>query len=405
MDRLSRFLSRRSVIRNRQYPSRQNTVSAACFIALMLPLIVIVLPVVVVASTIKRQKLKISVLAVDSEFAPVIELMELLRTEVSAKKSWHWVLILSRYQHKTLDALYASAIRCHIIRGGLLSRIPQQVLLLLPECVATISELRPGRSFLLPEYELQIPDDLRSLCVTTCESIGLNPSSYVAMAVYTLYYDEQRNPKEAVKHAILESHGHELTAGIDYLLESKVGVVLLGSEDTKKSRIPRSIPRLSSFGSLGGAQEVALASRCNYFWNDSDVGAWWLGLPFKRPILTTNKPRIRLKTNFTGYEHLVVPVRYQRMDGTPITFRQLLSMKSAPFKEASSGKLLMIRNSPDEIIEAHREMKARIDGTWNEDSEIRTLGERCRKVFADYPESFPMKISSYFLRKHQYLLD
>jgi len=80
-------------------------------------------------------------------------------------------------------------------------------------------------------------------------------------------------------------------------------------------------------------------------------------------------------------------------------------MKSAPFKEASAGRLLIIRNSPDEIIEAHREMKARIDGTWNEDSEMKTLGERCRKVFDDYPEALPMNISSYFLRKHHYLLD
>jgi len=405
VERLSRFLSRRSVIRNRQYPSRRNTVSAVCFLALVSPLVVIVFPVVLVVSTIKRQKLKITVLAVDSEFAPVIELLELLRTELSAEKSWHCVLILSRFQHKTLDALYASALQCQIMRGGLLSRIPQQVLLLLPDCAATISELRPGRSFVLPEHGLQFPDSLRNLCATTCESIGLNPSSYVAMAVYTLHYDEQRDPKEAVKHATLESHGDKLTAGIDYLLESNVGVVLLGSEDTKKSRIPRSIPRLSSFGRLGGAHEVSLAMGCQYFWNDSDVGAWWLSLPFKRPILTTNKVRIRLKTNFSNYEHLVVPVRYQLPNGTFLTFRELLSMKSAPFKEASAGKVLMIRNSPDEIVEAHREIRARIAGTWIEDAQSKLLREECRKVFSEFPEAFPMNMSSYFLRKHSYLLD
>jgi len=403
--RVSILISQRSVVRRRQYPTRANSLVSFLFIVFALPLALLVLPITVVSALTMRRRLRVAVLDIENEFAPFIEIMEYLRSVAKSGAEWDLMFVLSKYSHNTLDDIYSREFQCPVIRRRGLLALFQQVVLLQPAVVLVATRFTGNRTFALPQRELPVSDVLVSLRKNVLDNLGFGHTKYVAMAVYTLQYDEERDPREAKKHAILESHGDDLVAGIDYLYKSNVGVVLLGSEDTKTSRIPREVPRLSSFGELGGAQEVALASGCNYFWNDSDVGAWWLGLPFKRPILTTNKPRIRLKTDFTGYEHLVVPVRYRRVDGTFVTFRDLLSMKSAPFKEASAGRLLIIRNSPDEIIEAHREMKARIDGTWNEDSTMKMLGERCRKVFADYPEAFPMTISSYFLRKHQYLLE
>lgn len=402
---ISNGISERSVVRNQQYPSRRNTWIAAIFIILVAPLALIAIPVVLAATLLKRKKLEVTVLAVDHEFAPVIELLELLRANVANKRSWCLILILSRYRHETLDSLYSLALHCRIIRSFSFYRVLQQVLLLQPKFLVSRRRLRGNRTFALPHSPLQLTDSLikqRNHCLTR---IGLREKSYVALAVYSLQYDEERNPQEAEKHAMLESDGSDLVAGIDYLQQCNVGVVLLGSEDTKKSSVPRPIPRLSQFGHLGGADEVALASGCDYFWNDSDVGAWWLSLPFRRPILTTNKPRIRLKTDFSGYEHLVVPIRYSRPDGSILTFRELLSMESAPFKAASRGELLQIRNSPDEVIEAHIEMRARSSGSWKDDSRTKELQMRSQKVFSEFPGNFPMNISSHFLHKHSYLLD
>jgi len=374
------------------------------FIILALPLALLVLPIVVLLTIFKRRRLHLAVLDIDNEFAPFIEIMEFLRAGIDVDAKWDFLLILSKYSH-ILDDLYAEQFKSLIIRRHGFSGLVQQVLLLQPTSVLSVTRLVGGRTFSLPDSELPVSDALISLRNKTLNDLGLNHDNFVAMAVFTLQYDEERDLREARKVAILESYGDGLVAGVDYLRESDIGVVLLGSPDTKRAKVPREIPRLSAFGRLGGAHEVALASGCNYFWNDSDVGAWWLGLPFRRPILTTNKPRIRLRTDFTGYEHLVVPVRYQRLDGSFLTFRELLSMKSAPFKAASDGNLLMVRNSSDEVVEAHKELRARIAGTWSEDPSTKDLRERCMKVFSEFPDTLPMRISEYFLRSHPYLLD
>lgn len=402
---LSEFISEHSVLKMRQYPSRQNTVVALAFMIFVAPIALTAFPIFLVATKLGKRKFEVTILAVDHEFAPVIELLEFLRSTVLEKKPWRYVLVLSRHRHDTIDAIYSEALGCQIIRSRKFSRFLQQVLMLQPEFMVLKAQLRGNISFSLPSQALRPSESLVDRREQCLMNIGMNHINYVTMAVYSLQYDEERDPREAEKHAALESHGSGLVAGIDYLQQCNVGVVLLGSDDTKKSSIPRPIPRLSQFGHLGGADEVALASGCDYFWNDSDVGAWWLSLPFRRPILTTNKPRIRLKTNFSGYEHLVVPIRYCRPDGSSLTFRELLSMKSAPFKAASRGELMMIRNSPDEIIEAHIEMRARSSGLWKDDTRTKVLRERCQKVFSEFPGNFPMNISSYFLHRHSYLLD
>ena len=402
---LSELISEHSVLRNRQYPNRRNTLVSTLFLIMVWPAAVAVTPLALVATILKRRRLEVTVLAVDNEFAPVIELLELLRSISLKDKSWRYILILSRYQHPTLDTLYSSSLQSRIIRTVGASRILQQILLLQPGFLVARTELRGGRSFSLPQSPLEVDRCLVRMRNRRLADIGLGEQRYVAMAVYTLQYDEERDPKEAQKHAMLESHGNNLAVGVDYLHQTNVGVVMLGSKDTKRASVPRDIPRLSNFGYLGGADEVALASGCEYFWNDSDVGAWWLGLPFKRPILTTNKPRIRMKANLSNYEHLVVPVRYTRPDGSDLTFRELLLMKSAPFKSAARGDLVMIRNSPDEIIEAHKEIQARISGTWFEDAQTQRLRDRCRQIFLDFPDTFPMRISAHFLTKNSHLLN
>ena len=403
--RISALLSKRAVLRRRQYPSRANSIFSLLFIVLALPLALLVLPIVVLLTIFKRRKLHLAVLDIDNEFAPFIEIMEYLRAGKDFETKWDFLLILSKYSHETLDDLYAEQLNSLIIRRHGFSGLVQQVLLLQPNTFLSVTRLVGSRTFSLPDSELSVSDALITLRNETLNDLEIDHDNFVAMAVFTLQYDEERDPREARKVAILESHGDGLVAGVDYLRESDIDVVLLGSPDTKRAKVPRDIPRLSAIGKLGGAHEVALASVCSYFWNDSDVGAWWLGLPFKRPILTTNKPRIRMRTNLSDYEHLVVPVRYARPDGSDLTFRELLMMKSAPFKSAARGELVMIRNSPDEIIEAHKEIRARISGVWSEDTQIQKLRDRCQRIFLEFPDTFPMRISAHFLAKHAHLLD
>jgi len=331
--------------------------------------------------------------------------MEYLRSTASSDPSFDYVLVLSKYTHKSLDALYSKELKCPIIRGRGVLRIVQQSLMLQPNRFVELLRLRGNRTFKLCARKLEISDTLLELRHETVERAELSGQRYVAMAVYTLQYDEERNPRYAAKATSLETKGNELAAGVRYLQEQDLGIILLGSTDTRNSTIPVQFPRLSDFGYLGGPHELAIASGCEYFWNDSDVGAWWLALPFRKPILTTNKPRIRLRTDFSDIRHLVVPTRYRRPDGTELTIREMLFMKSSPFKAASRGELEMIRNSPDEIVQAHREMMDQISNPDIKNEQASEAQLRSRRIFEDFPDAFPMKISTYFLLKHSYLLD
>ena len=101
-------------------------------------------------------------------------------------------------------------------------------------------------------------------------------------------------------------------------------------------------------------------------------------------------------------EHLALPIRFQSKDGRLMTIREELSSKP-PFSK--DDNFHWIRNSPEEIVEAHEEMLARLDGTWVESAKARELRERYERIFRDFPQYFPMKIATSFLMKHQYLLN
>ena len=127
--------------------------------------------------------------------------------------------------------------------------------------------------------------------------------------------------------------------------------------------LPRSFPRLSEFGELSGPHEVQLASCCQYFWTDNAGGWWWLAVPFKRPVLITNNATQRPRRGKMPDNHLIVPVRYREWSGRDLTFREIYSKSNAfHYKATSRGELQIVLNTAAEIVDAQREMLARLDG-------------------------------------------
>jgi putative glycosyltransferase (TIGR04372 family) len=172
---------------------------------------------------------------------------------------------------------------------------------------------------------------------------------------------------------------------------------MLGSPDVGRSHVPRNLPRLSEFGSLGGPHEVALASGCEYFWTDN-VGAWWLALPFNRPVLYTNDARPLGIGKFVTYY-----VQYRTLDGDLLTWRQLLYREivegRAPMKDAGRGELVMVKNSPEEIVAVHQEMIERVAGTYREDAQTRELRAKFDAVYEEFGRT-PPQVAGTFLRMH-----
>lgn len=398
--RLSDSLSERSVIRRYHHPDRANTWQAVYFALATLPIAVVISPLFAFR-TILMGRLPITVLATDSEFGPSMHLMEFIRGRGVERRE---VLFMqSTKHHKAFDEIYQREIGKRVFRSYGFRGILQQAILLQPKLFISITRVNPAGANTMPTWPVRTTSELVQYREMILKNIQSAVRDYVALAVHTSQYDDETNPRYASQEKTRESVGADLAAAIDFLGVSGVDVILVGAADTRISRIPRDIPRLHEFGSHGGSEEVALASGCKYFWTD-DVGAFWLAVPFKKPILFSNFSRILIRKGVQPHGHMVIPVRYKTLDGKLLTFRDLLSTRSPTHKAAAKGELIMIRNSPDEIVEAHKEMLLRVDGSWNESSQMRERRERLDSIFDEFPDWSPLSVSAQYLEKHEYLL-
>lgn len=399
---LSSYLSERSVVRHHQYPTRANTVKSVGYLIVSLPLAFLILPLAVVRAIVKGS-CRVHVLATEGEFGPFVQLMEVLRSESERLTTNDLVVVLSRRRHALCD-LYESELGLRVLAGNSFRIFVQQAILLQPSPLIRLRRLTDRVHKKLPVASVRIPDNLGQLRKNLLHHVGAEEGKLVLLAVNVRRYDEENNPQYLAKELALESIGEELAPAIDYLGVRRIPLLMVGSHDTGRANIPRDFPRLIHFGRLGGPEEVALASTCRYFWNDN-VGAWWLAAPFKRPVLFTNFARFKIRSGQVPPGTLCLPTRYQRHDGTPLSLRDILKSTSSPYKAASRGDIQLVRNSPDEIIEAHREMLGRLDGSWSETDESRALQKRYEDVMSDFPMYEPWRIPTVFLSRHPYLLN
>jgi len=402
---LSGLLTKYSAVRFRNSPTRGNTIHALVTILFALPLTVVVLLLLVLRRAF-RKKLRVLVLAVDGEFAAFINFMEVLRGERSFDQKYDCVFVLSAYRHATLTGIYCDILKTPIVWSNGLFVLFQQALLLQPSTVVSL-EIRT-MSYLhrapCADWNVVLPRSIDSLRASLLENLGLKSNGFVALAVYTAAYERERNPRFVQATTNLISFGMELVEGIDYLKTCGLDAVLLGSPDTEKSQIPRQFPRLADFGHLGGPEEVALASCCKYFWTDN-VGAWWLTVPFGRPVLFSNSPH-RVTVHPTLGRDMYVPRIYETLEGRRLSLREMLYREGSLYQSANRGELRMIRNSPEEIQEAHVEMLERINGVWTGTAVGRNRQERVKQLSFEHPSQYhPMLVPEAFLARHAYLLD
>ena len=400
--RLSAYLSERSVARHHQYPTRANTLKSVAYMIAAIPLAVLLFPVVAARAALKGSW-KIHILATEGEFGPFVQLMEVLRGESLPPAKNDLVMVLSRRRHALCD-LYESELGWRVMTGEGAWMFVQQAILLQPRPFIAVGRLTDRVEIKFSTSPIRVPENLVNLRRNLLRRIGTHESELVLMALHVRRYEEENNPQYMAKELSLESIGDQLAPVVDFLRSQKVPLLMVGSADTGRSQIRREISRLSDFGRLGGPEELALASSCRYFWTDN-VGAWWLAAPFKRPVLFTNNARFKNRKGRVPAGTLCLPTRYETLDGKRLTFRDILSARSSPYKAASRGELRMVRNSSDELIDAHQEMLGRLNGSWSESDEARSLASRLEAIMSEFPSYEPWRIPTGFLAKHPYLLD
>jgi putative glycosyltransferase (TIGR04372 family) len=356
----------------------------------------------------RKGRLDLVVLAVPGEFAQFVKHMESLRRFANRPMTNEIVIPLSKWRHEPLSELYADELGTRVIWGGGFSGLLQQAMLVLPKGLVNIvrddSRLK-AHPYEFPTEPIAEPVEFAVHRGQLLSNLKLSGKPYVAMAVYTRAYDFERNPKYAEKSKSVESVGDELAPAIDFLESQEIGLILLGSSDTGLAKLPRPILRLQDFTGLGGVEEVVLAAGCSYFWTDN-VGAWWLGQPFQRPVLFSNMAAQGCRKGLMPQNHIVLPVRYQTLDGKLLTFREMYRMKNTSlYKAATRGEVRLIRNDPTSIINAHREMISRLSGTWREDEESAEFQRRYDELLLEFPRLHRLQIPSSFLRAHPELLN
>jgi putative glycosyltransferase (TIGR04372 family) len=352
---------------------------------------------------------QVLVLAVDNEFAGVVDMLELARTDYEQEIRYDAILVLSKFRHQTISNLYSEVLKTRILWGSGCSKLFQQALLLQPKCnlsktyrVNSTFHLKVKKHYI--NRPIPIPNDLVMLRKKLFDQLALRDSEYITLSVFTLDYERERNRRFLSSVQLLESNGAELAPALDNLASLGYRTIRVGSRDTGRAAIPRAISRLEEFGVLGGPEEVVLASSCKYFWTD-DVGAWWLSAPFMKPVLVTNA-KFRTEPKPSRGRDIYVIRRYETLDGRPLTLREMLEYDGSPFKDAVKGALRMIRNSAEEIIEAHQEMLARLDGTWSETLAMKERRQHVDQIYHSYqdPHNYPLLLPAKFLQRHEYLL-
>ena len=395
---ISEFLTTRSPIRERQYPNRSNTIKAALLMLVALPLAPF-LTLVLAVRRVTKGRFKVLVVDIDNEFEHFVEVMERTRVKFSSDLPIDVIIVLSRFRFAALASLYERAFQRSIWFGGGLRSLWLQLVLLQPGALVQVFREGHGDFAWMREQRrpLTLTDELIRLREDCLQELSCRGSGYVTMAVYSMQYDEERAPAQVSKSRVMESDGEGLAPGVDYLRSMGIDVIMLGSPDVGRSHVPRDMPRLSEFGILGGPHEVALASGCKYFWADN-VGTWWLAFPFNRPILYTNDSRPLGRGSYLNHF-----VQYRTPDGEVLTWRQLLRREivggRSPMKDVGLGRLVMVKNSMEEIVAAHKEMLERVAGTYNENAQTRELRLKFNALYEEFART-PPQVTGAFLRAH-----
>jgi len=91
-------------------------------------------------------------------------------------------------------------------------------------------------------------------------------------------------------------------------------------------------------------------------------------------------------------------------DGYQMTLREMLQEPNLN-KQVARGKVELIRNRPEDVMDAHQEMIRHISDTYVIDPATEDLKQRLMSIYSEFEDCIPFPLPGKFLLQHQYLLD
>jgi putative glycosyltransferase (TIGR04372 family) len=154
--------------------------------------------------------------------------------------------------------------------------------------------------------------------------------------------------------------------------------------------------------------DLFLSATCKFFLG-SNSGAYQMAAVFGRPSALVNMAP--LSAIATGVNDIVIPMLYQQgAQGAVLSFKQIFNSSYADFRlteEFEAEKIVLVRNTPEEILDLAVEQLQRVHGTYatDVDDELRQAQFKTLLQPGHHSYGAASRIGNAFLKKYQHLLD
>ena len=169
-------------------------------------------------------------------------------------------------------------------------------------------------------------------------------------------------------------------------------------------------PKIIDYATNGMRNEfmdIYLGAKC-WFYLCSDVGISMIPEMFRRPLVYVNWTPISRLSTFVHHA-LFIPKKFFSKDKQKyLTFREIIE---SGIGSLLSGETLqqrnieLIENTPEEILSVVEEMTGRLNGTWIESQEEKSLQEKFWAIYGNrILKTLDFRIGAVYLRENQNLL-
>jgi putative glycosyltransferase (TIGR04372 family) len=191
---------------------------------------------------------------------------------------------------------------------------------------------------------------------------------------------------------------------INELTNSGIAVLRMGI--LEQERLPTDLGPLAidyAFDFRSEFGDLWLHSKC-LFSLVAGAGSHWFGAAFNRRTVLTDSYAIR--STFDDRDLFIPQCGWLEGEGRYLTFSEIGSSEFARDADLLKGRLKIVKNSPEEIVEVTTEMLLRLSGKWLETAEDRELQARYREIVDSFQhqQRTPARMGAKFLREHQHLL-
>lgn len=154
--------------------------------------------------------------------------------------------------------------------------------------------------------------------------------------------------------------------------------------------------------------DLFLSATCKFFLG-SNSGAYQMATVLGRPSALVNMAP--LSAIATGVNDIVIPMLYQQgAQGAVLSFKKIFNSSYADFRlteEFEAEKIVLVRNTPEEILDLAVEQLQRVHGTYaaDMDDELRQAQFKTLLQPGHHSYGAASRIGNAFLKKYQHLLD